>query len=302
MYLLRKYGIHTRWKPVDQKEIQRFHTKLWEKWKRDYQKKSGRLKDGRLDSIPGFVESLQTLILMGYSKTDIGTMIGVGRERVRQWVQEYGLRGNNLHGSMCRVWSDEMNSFVPISTEDMIELLRKTGEQIRRRKFVRQRKERRREHVRALRLLAEELGQSPTANELASFLGYYSKSSGALMGYWVYRQDQPGSHAKACSRLYRAAGIPWETGGYATKGVPRPRTINEREEGTLGYCLTSKRLKLGLTQDQVAVAIGLAPSSVNVHETNRYLPSDKTLGKYAKLHGVTVEWLKTGKEVERSDE
>lgn len=54
---------------------------------------------------------------------------------------------------------------------------------------------------------------------------------------------------------------------------------------------SSAREKAGMTQNEVANALGVNQSSVSLWESGRNLPRGKQMVKLAKLYGVTVDEL-----------
>src|SRR4051812_11671134 len=99
-------GLTLVWSKSDREEVQKFHAELWKKLrntvKAEYKATTGIKWRG---PIPGFKESVQSLLDQGYSLTDIGVMFGLTREMIRQRAKELGLKRHSRDGSMYRIWS-----------------------------------------------------------------------------------------------------------------------------------------------------------------------------------------------------
>ena len=63
----------------------------------------------------------------------------------------------------------------------------------------------------------------------------------------------------------------------------------------LGERIKGKREELGLTQLQLAQALGVTPQHISVIEQNKRAPSLDLLAKLAHELGVTTDYLITGK-------
>lgn len=150
----------TSWRKAEADAIRRHHAPLFEAWKRQY--RGGR---DRLESIPGFRGSLQSLLDQGYIYADIARMIGVSPQRVRQWCEGLGMRITH-RATMRRVWDDELMRFRPVTKAEYREIAarcrreRWEGELERRQETARQ----------AVRAFAAKHGRPPTVGELASLL------------------------------------------------------------------------------------------------------------------------------------
>jgi transcriptional regulator with XRE-family HTH domain len=64
----------------------------------------------------------------------------------------------------------------------------------------------------------------------------------------------------------------------------------------LGERIKNRRQALGLTQKQLATAIGLTPQHISAIEQDERAPSLPSLAKIAEELGVTADYLLTGKE------
>ena len=64
----------------------------------------------------------------------------------------------------------------------------------------------------------------------------------------------------------------------------------------LGERIKLKREELGLTQLQLAQALGVTPQHISAIEQEKRLPSISSLAKFAEELGVNIDYLVTGKE------
>jgi len=62
--------------------------------------------------------SIWRLAKMGYCASDIAAMIGVSRERVRQWMNKKNIR-RPAFGSLFRVWDDDTNQFRSVTAKEL---------------------------------------------------------------------------------------------------------------------------------------------------------------------------------------
>lgn len=160
---LRESG--TSWRKADADAIRRHHAPLFEAWKRDW----GHRRRDRNEWIPGFRESLQSLLDQGYTIADIGVFVGISGERARQYVESYGLDRIAVSATMRRVWDDELMRFRPVTKEEHL------AAEARRRRERQERREwerKRRCHCvrEAIRDFATEHGRPPCIGELAARL------------------------------------------------------------------------------------------------------------------------------------
>jgi len=131
---------------------------------------------GRLDRAvvePDFLPSLQLLVERErYSLTDIGLMFGVSRERVRQWLEKYGLSHPDAaheRGLMCvRIWDDEAMRFRPSLKRVVNSNRRRAQREAKRARRNALQAERRRKVVEATNLLRATLGRDPSLEEMAN--------------------------------------------------------------------------------------------------------------------------------------
>lgn len=83
--------------------------------------------------------------------------------------------------------------------------------------------------------------------------------------------------------------------------MPRP-TLMKREDVILGQRLAALRMKAGLKQDDAALVIGRARSTVAGYERGLSTPSREALSKLAKLYNVSLDYLDRGVNVERPEQ
>lgn len=128
-YYLNKNEINLSWNAADLREVTRFHRPLWIA----YKEKNGIKSNTPVHEIPGFLESLEILHLRGNSFNDLGAMFGLDRESIIHYFKNYRLRFNKTREqgfrktSMARIWDDEKNDFVPISSGDVADVLMEKG-------------------------------------------------------------------------------------------------------------------------------------------------------------------------------
>lgn len=65
---------------------------------------------------------------------------------------------------------------------------------------------------------------------------------------------------------------------------------------TLGQRIRTNRQKLGVTQQQLAGALGVSPQHISAIEQEKRSPSLPSLAKLAEELGVSIDYLVTGKE------
>ena len=182
-----------------------------------------------ISRIPGMLDSLNALLELGYSFTDVGVMFGVSRQRVAQWRDKYHLGGTDGRGPGYRTWDDARNRFVAISRREVLAQARTLLESRREREARERRETERGRHVEALRRLARTLGRSPTLSEVADDLGYAGIAQGAAR-YWR-GVNGARTHAEMTAEMYRAAGLrKYKPGGRSTN-PPAPLTPQEASRG-----------------------------------------------------------------------
>lgn len=147
-------------------------------------------------SVPGFAESLQRLFDEGYCAADVSVFLGLSRERVRQFVEEFDLEPPD-YGSRYRVWNEERSRFVPVSTEDMAERVGLAHEYTH-------------EHALALRCdedikLLREMHRDKDLVGLAEFCGERGVYPTTIAQRWGSRCGC--SNKEAWDRLWQTAGF-----------------------------------------------------------------------------------------------
>ncbi len=65
---------------------------------------------------------------------------------------------------------------------------------------------------------------------------------------------------------------------------------------TLGQRIRTSRQRLGVTQQQLAGALGVSPQHISAIEQEKRSPSLPSLAKLAEELGVSIDYLVTGKE------
>lgn len=60
--------------------------------------------------------------------------------------------------------------------------------------------------------------------------------------------------------------------------------------------ITNLRVRLGMTQQQLAKELHVGPSAIGMYEQGRRVPSIEMLVQMADLFGVSLDYLITGKE------
>lgn len=169
----------------------------WDTDERDAVLEAARdMRNGGTEWTEDRAQGLQELIWYGYSLTDIGIMLGISRERVRQIAERFGLeRPYEAHGALCRMWDDEAQQFVPVTTEE----LGVVGYGKAQRAEADEIHEKLMEDVAALRRAAEKI-DPPRMRDLEEERGVYWPSI-------AYRWGYPGvSYAEAARRLWSRVG------------------------------------------------------------------------------------------------
>lgn len=124
--IMRKFGLRKNWNAKDRNEVTDYHRGLLGKWKRD----RGYAQNFPIEHIQGFLDYLEDMAILGYGFTDIGSTIGMTRERVRYYFKEYKLKRRPRlgKGSMYRTFDKEKEFFPPVSDSKMERLIRESME------------------------------------------------------------------------------------------------------------------------------------------------------------------------------
>lgn len=82
--------------------------------------------------------------------------------------------------------------------------------------------------------------------------------------------------------------------------MPRP-IRKSREAVILGQRLAALRRLAKLTQEEVAIAVGMSRSTLAGHETGHSMPSRQVMSDLARLFNVSMDYLDRGVDIERPD-
>ena len=184
-------------------DMKRLRT-CWEKWKADNSTESDVLRDA-LDEL---------LNVHGYSLTDIGVFLGLSRERIRQYVKQFGIEVF-VKGPQFRMWDDDENRFVAMPSKAVYdkEVTAKYGANAMARKAH---AKRRRVAVWVLRDIGASIGRVPAHADLADAYDMEAGRMNGVLGFTTYR----GSIGDQCRELWAEAGF--EYLNYAENGRGRP--------------------------------------------------------------------------------
>lgn len=189
------------WRKDEKDAIRRHHAPLFAAWKRAW----GQERRDPVDWIPGFRESLQSLLDQGYTVTDVGVFLGLTGERVRQYAREYGLDRVAVGSTMRRVWDDRLMRFRPVTHDEYRAIVtaarraRRARELAGRREAVRQ----------AIRDFATEHGRPPIMQELAPMFFPESAQPSPPMRMWLVGGvigDYSPSSTRILDQLYADCG------------------------------------------------------------------------------------------------
>ena len=176
---------------------------------------------GPLITNPLFADGLRSLMLEnGYGQTDVGLMLGVSRERVRQWANQLGIAREHS-GSEKRLWDPETNRFVNVG---MTEAYRQRLRELRPPPMDWLAK-RRRIAGWVLRDLHDWLGRTPAHADLAEA---YAIEPGALNGRLGVTTNR-GPVREQLRALWASVGLEYRN--YATGGRGRPERSHKPATG-----------------------------------------------------------------------
>lgn len=216
--------------PTETQELMRFN--------RQFRKQRG------LGSVRGLVENdaqrkaiLSLFHEHGYASTEIGVMLGISRERVRQILKREGYESEKMGrcGSYPRLWDEQLQRF-RLMTREEYERTQRVAKRARTRKRREDvRRKYREEHMRVFRPLAREGSVAPAMDDLARALGKENVTrkvswGSSILHHWRERRGGlstrhggrtwlHGEATEAYHRLCTAMGwIPREVGGRGHKG------------------------------------------------------------------------------------
>lgn len=193
---------HTRgWDKGVYAALRKLHAPLWRKLFDESGAPS-------VAALPGFIESLRSLLEQGYTFTDVAIVYGVSRQRAQQWAKQLDLYDARFDGvTPRRVWDDAKGQFVPV-TGTTYRLMRQAVRTAKRRAVVEaSRAARRAQDTETLRLLAVDLDRVPTLLELGEEMGFPPAQAAARLAVAWREPGDARPYADALARLYRAAGL-----------------------------------------------------------------------------------------------
>lgn len=203
---------------TDSAEVRAFHRPFYDEWRRRH----------RTEDLRNGIASL--LEEHGYTMTDVSVMLGLTRERVRQFVARWGLVVGSKYTTAYRVWDDEANRFRPVAVAEYQRVERQKRTQAR----ARWRRDRQRAMADRLWALAGELGYTPTVGEFATaWFGREMPSN--FIGPSVHEawDTQRRTTAAASTKaLYEAAGLTVRASGspgHRNTSPTRPVSQGERD-------------------------------------------------------------------------
>ena len=219
---------------VDREEVRRFHREI----------QGDNPHTRRRDTVT-LVSGLASLAEQGYVLDDIGVMLGITRERVRQLYRQHQLSRpySQVRG---RAWDDDLNRFVAVRYVEWESYRTAARRQVRHERL----QLRRQAMVECLALLAQDLGRTPTLQEFCErYRGKTTKieASGAVLAsLWRSRE-----YKEMTAELYRRAGL------------------QVRDVGGTGHrtpCIdsfTAERLRAaGKTYQEIATLLGCTESGL----------------------------------------
>lgn len=265
------WGLSREWTREEREAVREAHDGLLEEWKREHSNGSRSIAD-----IPGLLPSVQRLLDQGYCISDIGDMLGITRERVRQWCEEHDLdRSNAPNGSAFRVWDPGLGRFRAATTE---EVGRRIG-RAKKRQAEKGRAEvvhgRLREDIQALRDVARE-HDLPTLNRMERVRGKHYQT---VLRRWADIHGEE-SYAVGADRLYRTAGVRQPEQGAWERGA---QDVGSRDDA-FAQMITEDRLARGWTQEELAEQVGVSRVSVWRWE-HGHVPSDENAARLGEALG-----------------
>ena len=248
-----------------------------------------------------YYESLRSLVEQGYSLTDIGVMVGVSRESIRQHMVRYGWwspteflgdRADSGTYACFRIWDDRQDRFVPVSATELEARIASVEHNLvkarRRKNLTRVR----REQVMTLRKLAADLGRTPTVRELGAELWPdlpVTHWTPKLSRYWrgagrVHTNRVPAarSHERGMDVLWRVAGFRFRPHGQCVD-LGRRRKWGEPGASTFGAFLRTARQDAGFSQAAIAKTIGVSAATICNWEFNKTTPDGNNCAKILRI-------------------
>lgn len=145
------------------------------------------------------IVAMTVAYLDGTTLEAIGDTWGISRERVRQILKKAGVKSRR---NSTRVYP-----FDPADKRwQQHRPARIFNTEIRRDLWARY-KATRRNHIRVLRVLAQELNRTPNARELAAALGDTTNPNITVGKFWTGRPRHSAARTSGMRRLYRLAGL-----------------------------------------------------------------------------------------------
>lgn len=221
---------------------------------------------GRTDSIstiPGAIQSIQRLLDMGYSLTDIGAMLGVTRERVRQWCAQYALQRRAKKGAMFRLWDEGLGQFRACNITEFIKQYNRSHVEFEAAKLRARQAGARARHVIVLRTLYKILQRPIGVGELLETLG---QCEAAVTRYWGYGGGRSNtsyvldSYKAAIDKLYEYANVPLKPS--SARGDAVSHWITGRP---LFDFVNTLRVERGWTWARLASEIGITAITLKFH-------------------------------------
>ena len=259
------------------REDMRLLNDRFREWKLEHHNGSGMLADN-----PRFADALRALMVdNGYGQSDVSIMLGVSRERVRQWANHIGIeRGRS--GSDMRIWDPEALRF------------RNVGHMPEYRRAIKDLAPARRSRAEICRAIArwvlidlqEDLGRTPAHMDLADALGMHPGILNGWLGHTTYH----GPITDQNRALWGSAGMTY--GNYALGGRGRP---NRRHSPIKGFPLPAGQREARYKRarevmDQLTAELGHQPRHIDLC---RALGVREGYGVPRWLTGRHITWRRT---------